>query len=137
MSKAKLEARKSVAIPSAAATVQITSPSDTPTAAATPGRRAPRRAFFVTTAVSGPGMRIRRIEMARNGARSMCTARIYRARVRRREVSDVREADPGPHARDPTDRREHERRERESGVAPELRHKAAHGHAEHRAETDH
>ena len=38
-------------------------------------RRPPTRAFFVTIAVSGPGMTISRTAMARNGSTRRCTSR--------------------------------------------------------------
>ena len=41
----------------------------------TPERRPPTRAFFVTIAVSGPGITISRIEIARKGSRATCTGR--------------------------------------------------------------
>ena len=76
-SKATDDARSSAAIPRAAATVQIVSPIATPTEASTPERWPPTSAFFVTIAVSGPGITIRSTEIARKGRSATCMAAKY------------------------------------------------------------
>ena len=67
-------------MPSAAAAVQIERPTETPSAAKTPDRRPPTRAFLVTIAVSGPGMTISRTAIARKGSNATCTGPKYAER---------------------------------------------------------
>ena len=63
------EACTIAATPSAAASVQTSRPLTTPNAVAIAGRRPYSRAFFVTSAVSGPGVAMTSAATPRNAVR--------------------------------------------------------------------